>query len=46
MLFFLTGVISKVLLKGSCLSVMGDIAQLDTSCHFERQKNKLEPNWD
>lgn len=46
MLFFLRTVISMALLKGSCLSVIGDIAQLDTSCHFERQENKLEPNWD
>lgn len=45
MLFFLKAGISKTL-KCYCLSVIGDIVQLDTSCHFERQENKLEPNWD
>lgn len=44
--FFLRGGISKALVKCSCLSVIGAIAQLDASCHFERQENKLEPNWD
>lgn len=43
---FLEAGISKAFLKCSCLSVVGVIAQLDASCHFERWENKLEPNWE
>lgn len=45
-LFFLKGDISKALLQCSCLSLVGDIAQLDTVCHFKRWENKLQPNWE